>query len=64
MSTVWGMILQRGSTIKVSNELPVATRHHLDMTKNAESDAKPEQTTTTKEVFSFKNKINTGKTCL
>ena len=33
MSSVWGMILQRGNTIKVSLELPVATRHRLDMTE-------------------------------
>ena len=31
MSSVWGMILQWGSTIKVSIELPVATRHRRDM---------------------------------
>ena len=31
MSSVWGMILQGGSTIKVSIELPVATRHRSDM---------------------------------
>ena len=48
MSSVWGMILQRGSTIKVSTELHVAKRHRRDMTekKNVESDVKPEQTTT------------------
>ena len=33
MSSVFGMILQRGSTIKVSTELPVATRHRHDMTE-------------------------------
>ena len=33
MSSVWGMILQWGSTIKVSLELPVATRHRRDMTE-------------------------------
>ena len=33
MSTVWDMILQWGSTVKVSIELPVATRHHRDMTE-------------------------------
>ena len=33
MSSVWGMILQWGSTINVSLELPVATRHHRDMTE-------------------------------
>ena len=32
MSSVWDMILQWGSTIKVSIELPVATRHRRDMT--------------------------------
>ena len=32
MSSVWDMILQCGSTIKVSIELPVATRHRRDMT--------------------------------
>ena len=31
MSSVWDMILQWGSTIKVSIELPVATRHRRDM---------------------------------
>ena len=33
MSSVWGMIRQWGSTIKVSIELPVATRHRRDMTE-------------------------------
>ena len=33
MSSVWDMILQWGSTIKVSIELPVATRHRSDMTE-------------------------------
>ena len=33
MSSVWDMILKRGSTIKVSIELPVATRHRRDMTE-------------------------------
>ena len=33
MSSVRGMILQWGSTIKVSIELPVATRHRRDMTE-------------------------------
>ena len=33
MSSVWDMILQWGSTIKVSIELPVATRHCRDMTE-------------------------------
>ena len=33
MSSVWGMIVQWDSTIKVSTELPVATRHHRDMTE-------------------------------
>ena len=33
MSSVWGMILQWGSTIKVSIELPVASRHCHDMTE-------------------------------
>ena len=33
MSSVWGMILQWGSTTKVSTKLPVATRHHHDMTE-------------------------------
>ena len=33
MSSVWGMIFQRGSTIKVSIELPVANRHRHDVTK-------------------------------
>ena len=32
MSSVWDMILQCGSTIKVSIEPPVATRHRRDMT--------------------------------
>ena len=34
MSGVWGMILQWGSTIKMSIEIPVATRHCRDMTEN------------------------------
>ena len=33
MSSVWDMILQCGSTIKVSTELPVTTRHRCDMTE-------------------------------
>ena len=33
ISSVWGIILQWGSTIKVSIELPVATRHRRDMTE-------------------------------
>ena len=33
MSSVWGMILHWGSTIEVSIELPVATRHRRDMTE-------------------------------
>ena len=33
MSTVWGMIVQWRNTMKVSIELPVATRHRLDMTE-------------------------------
>ena len=33
MSSVWDMILQWGSTIKLSIELPVATRHRRDMTE-------------------------------
>ena len=33
MSSVWGMILQWGSTIKVNIELHVATRHCHDMTE-------------------------------
>ena len=34
MSSVLGMILQRGGTIKLSIELPVATRHRRDMIEN------------------------------
>ena len=30
VSSVWGMILLSGSTIKVSIELPIATRHRRD----------------------------------
>ena len=33
MSSVWGKVLQWGSTIKVGIELPVATRHSRDMTE-------------------------------
>ena len=33
MSSVLDMVLQWGSTIKVSTELPVATRHRRDMTE-------------------------------
>ena len=33
MSSVRGMLLQGGSTIKVSIERPVATRHRRDMTE-------------------------------
>ena len=47
MSSVWDMILQWGSTIKVSIELPAATRHRRDMAeKIVESDVKPEYTHT------------------
>ena len=31
--SVWGMIFQWGSTLKVSIELPVTSRHHRDMTE-------------------------------
>ena len=33
MPSVWDMILQWGSTLKVSIELPAATRHRRDMTE-------------------------------
>ena len=33
MLSVWGMILNRCNTIKVSTELPVSTRHHCGMTE-------------------------------
>ena len=33
MSSTWGMILQCGSTMKVSIVLPVTTRHRRDMTE-------------------------------
>ena len=33
VSSVWGMILQCRNTVKVSIELPVATRHHRYMTE-------------------------------
>ena len=33
MSSVWGMILQWGGTIKLRIEIPVATRHRRDMTE-------------------------------
>ena len=33
MPSVWDMILQCGSTIKVSIELPITTRHSRDMTE-------------------------------
>ena len=33
MSSVWGMISQWGSTIEVSIELSVATRHRSEMTE-------------------------------
>ena len=33
MSSVWDMILQWGSTVKVSTELPVVTSHRRDMTE-------------------------------
>ena len=49
MSSVWGMILQWGSTIKVSIELPVATRHCRDW-KIVESSVKPEQMTTRSDI--------------
>ena len=42
--SVWDLIPQSDSTIKVSIELPVTTRHRRDMTDNVESDVKPEQT--------------------
>ena len=46
MSSVWGMILQWGSTIKVNIELPVTvtTRQSWYDWKIVESDVKPEQT--------------------
>ena len=45
MSSVWGMILQWGSTTKVTIVLPVATRHCRDMTEQiVEIDVKLEQT--------------------
>ena len=50
MSSVWSMILQWGSTIKMSTELPVATRHRCGMTeKILENDVKPKETTRTKK---------------
>ena len=45
MSSFWGMVLQWGSTIRVSIELPSQPHHDW---KIVESDVKPEQTTTTK----------------
>ena len=33
MWSVWDMILQWGSTVKVSIEIPVATRHRRDITE-------------------------------
>ena len=33
VSSVWGTILQCRNTIKVSTELPIATRHRRDMTE-------------------------------
>ena len=33
MLSIWGVILQWGSTIKVSIELPIAARHYCDMTE-------------------------------
>ena len=42
--SVWDLIPQLGSTIKVSTELPVTTRHRRDMTDNVESDVKSERT--------------------
>ena len=47
MSGVGSMILPLGSFIKVSTELPVATRHRRDMPeKNVEGNVEPEQTNT------------------
>ena len=48
MPSVWGMILQWGSTIKMSIELPAATRRRRDMTEKLLSDVKPEQTNNNK----------------
>ena len=41
MSSVWDMILQWGSTIKVSIELPVAPSHHRDMTEKLKATLNP-----------------------
>ena len=35
MSSVWGMILQWGSTVKVGIELPVAARHRREMSEKS-----------------------------
>ena len=45
MSSVWSMILQRDSTIKVSIKLPVATTHRCNTTEQDAqegSDCSPE----------------------
>ena len=46
------------STIKVSIELPVTTRHRRDMTDNVESDIKPEQTNINSALNRFKSHFN------
>ena len=42
-SCVWGMIFQRGSTLKLSIAFPVASRHCHNKTKMVESDRKPKK---------------------
>ena len=59
MSSVWGMILRRGSIIKVSIELLVATRHRHDMTEFFfKATVKPEQTPTS-DVILFMHVLKT-----
>ena len=64
MSSVWGMILQWGSTIKVSIEIPVATGHRRDMTEkllkttsnpNTHTHTHKENTSIKLSKFFFKN---------
>ena len=58
MSSVWGMILQWDSTIKVSTELPVTSRHHRDMTeKLLKVTLNPKKTTTNKIIHRSINSI-------
>ena len=42
--SVWGLIFQWGSTLKVSIELPATSRHHCNMTERLLKASSPNQT--------------------